>query len=208
MLVITSDPHVGHENIITKMGRYGFSSIEEHDDYIIEGINLKAGPKDDLIIAGDIAWKDPNKVRMRIKCKRIRVVCGNHDRFRKLQEAFGEKNVYQRLEAKLFNGEKAVVDHYPMAFWNRSHYGQYHFYGHMHMMREETLDTIWPERRSMDIGPDNARHLLGDLVPFTEYELMEILKDRKGHDQVEFYRSWEMPVIEGWKKRADRPRVD
>jgi len=61
-------------------------------------------------------------------------------------------------------------------------------YGHCHFQREAYLDGIWPERRSMDVGVDSARHHLGEFRPFSEDEVVQILGQRKGHHDLAYER--------------------
>lgn len=185
MIHFTADTHFEHENLIGKMGRVGFDSIEQHDQTVLANINAVVAKGDVLYILGDFAWKNQSKWRQRINCKRIYFVVGNHDKHDATKKAFGE--LHQIKVAKLSSGERAVCCHYPMAFWPSSHHGAYHFYGHMHAQREETLDAMFPDRRSIDVGVDNARRLLGCHRPFSEQELMAILAGRPGHDPVSYY---------------------
>jgi hypothetical protein len=61
----------------------------------------------------------------------------------------------------------------------------------MHRQREATLDVAFPGRRSMDVGVDNAKHLLGEYRPFSEDEVLEILLKRPGHDILSFYKEFQ-----------------
>jgi len=188
MLFFSADLHLEHDNLITKLGRKGFTNPEEHAKVVMENINNKVGPKDTLVIIGDFSWKNPAKHRMQIKCKNVIFILGNHDNKQKSRQTFGP-NLIESKTFKLFNGALAVCCHYPMIFWDKSHHGSYHFYGHMHNNREKLLNDLFPERRSMDVGIDSAIEILGRAEPFSEVELMEILKDRKGHDNVEYYKA-------------------
>ena len=54
-----SDTHFGHENIIKHDANNGcrqFSSIEEHDNLIIENWNRVVTPQDNIYILGDFSW--------------------------------------------------------------------------------------------------------------------------------------------------------
>jgi hypothetical protein len=64
-------------------------------------------------------------------------------------------------------------------------------YGHCHSQREKQLDALFPERRSIDIGIDNAVKYYGAPVPFAEEFFTYGLMSRKGHDQI--------PGTEGWE---------
>jgi calcineurin-like phosphoesterase family protein len=183
----TADTHFDHEKIIDKMARAGgYATLEEHNETLLEEINSRVDKRDQLRINGDFAFKRPQYWRGRIRCKNITFCIGNHDKPLASKSAFG--TVHQHCIVRLDCGERAFLCHYPTAYWPSSHHGIYHFYGHCHDQRESTLDALFPDRRSMDVGVDVAYRLFGKHRPFTEPELMELLKDRKGHDQVEFYR--------------------
>lgn len=55
------------------------------------------------------------------------------------------------------------------------------------MQREFTLNALFPGRRSMDVGIDQAIRILGRPAPFSEAEIMELLGEKPGHDPVEYY---------------------
>lgn len=189
----TSDLHLGHENVVSKMGR-AFGSIREHDDCLIDGINATVGRKDRLYVLGDAFWqptyKRPGQFRARIECRELHLIWGNHDR-----AAFGTCfSTSQDVLMLKLDGEEngrriqAFLSHYPHAYWPASHHGSLHLYGHVHDKREATLDVLFPGRRSMDVGMDTAKRLLGAYRPFSEDEIKAILLARLGHDHVGFYR--------------------
>lgn len=183
----TSDTHFRHEMVIKGMNRGNgrWKVINDHDDDIIANINTLVGRNDELYILGDIAWADLASIRLRINSRHIKVVLGNHDKRGHLISIFGEAPDTRTL--KVGEGNTIFLSHYPHAFWPRSHYGSYHLYGHMHAQREGTLTEWMPERRSLDVGLDNAARLLGEYRPFTEAEVLSIL-DKPGHDPLEYYR--------------------
>lgn len=192
----TADTHIGHTNkdnsrsIIT-FGRSQFATVPEHDEYIAERINSRVERQDELYILGDVAWNADaaNKFRARVNCKHIHVLLGNHDSKGLLTRVFGTCPDVITLKGFGKNNEIAFMSHYPHAFWPSSHYGAYHLYGHMHTQRERWLDEhLGQGRRSIDVGADNAKLLLGDYVPFSQDELLQILGERAGHDDLQFYR--------------------
>lgn len=63
-------------------------------------------------------------------------------------------------------------------------------------MREDYLDNIWPDRRSMDVGMDVAYDMFGEFRPFSELEVYSRLIARKGHDPLDFYKQWQDPRTE------------
>lgn len=180
----TSDTHFGHENLLTKMGRVGFSSVSEHDERLLESINRCVGKGDSLHILGDFAFSKAQKYRGLIRCKQTFLVIGNHDRPLDSVRAFGQ--VWHIKDVKTEYG-RICCCHYPMAFWPASHHGAMHLYGHCHDQREATMDRWMPTRRSMDVGVDVAYRLLGEHRPFSLEEIVGLIGGREGHDQVSFY---------------------
>jgi len=59
--------------------------------------------------------------------------------------------------------------------------------GNCHDQREETLDAIWPERRSTEVSPETIYRIWKEIRPVSEIEIFDLLSKRKGHDDVEFY---------------------
>lgn len=175
----TADLHLGHEKIAHVRG---FKFCVDHDDYLIDQINQKVTRTDDLYLLGDFGFR-PCKYRPRIKCRHIHFVIGNHDKPSECQQVFG--TVHKIISTKV-SGGRVYMCHFPMAFWENSHNGSAHVYGHCHSSREATLDQCFPGRRSMDVGVDNAKKLKGDWRPFTEGDVEELFL-RPGHDHVAFY---------------------
>lgn len=184
----TADWHIQHEGVLTMCNR-PFASIDEHDDYLAAGVNrtIKNPKTDRLFVLGDAGWRGIEGFLSRVECKNIHLIWGNHDRagFAKFV-----KSAEDVAEIKL-GDVKVFLSHYPHAFWPSSHYGSLHLYGHMHGEREDYLDTLWPDRRSMDVGVDVAKRLLGDYIPFHEDFILSRLLARPGHDPVEWYRERE-----------------
>jgi len=116
---------------------------------------------------------------------------GNHDGSdEKCQRCFGGA-FRQCMEIKLSKTHKCWLSHYCHMVWPSSHYGSMHLYGHTHDLLEGRMDTLFPNRKSMDVSPETAYRLLGEFRPFTEEEILDILGDRSGHDCVSNYRKQE-----------------
>ena len=183
-----SDTHLGHDAIILKMGRGYFSSIEEHDGTIIEGINSTVGVRDRLWIQGDFAWHGKaQKFRQMIRCKNIGFIIGNHDKPDDIRKAFGGFFVDRLVRKWGPAGEPLVMYHYPILFWDRSHRNGFHTYGHMHTNQEALMDFLFPERRSMEVSVDEAKRKLGVVRPFAKQDIYDLIGSRKGHDPIEYY---------------------
>lgn len=189
----TADTHFGHDGIILKNRTYPsglpFAKGADHDWHILEQINKYVKPDDELFIIGDFAFEKPGRYRFEIRCKHVKFIVGNHDRREKSKNVFG--SLPDMLWTKLRRGSESlpvVLSHYPQAYWDGSHHGTAHLYGHCHAQREDTLDYILPGRRSMDVGVDNALRLTGEMRPWSEAELYRHMIVRPGHDDVLFYK--------------------
>jgi calcineurin-like phosphoesterase family protein len=186
----TADLHLDHEGVLEMSGRL-FRNIYEHDMAMISIINRRVSVNDTLYVLGDVGWNSIDNYMDQILCKNIHLIWGNHDK-----NNFGKKfKTHQDvLEIKIGqkpNQHKLFMSHYAHAYWPSSHYGAFHIYGHTHRQREATLDVAFPGRRSIDVGVDNALHLLGEYRPFTEDELIAILGSKPGHDPVQFYTDFQ-----------------
>lgn len=187
---LTSDWHLRHKKIldVARRGRE-FSCIEDHDAYIIDQTNKYVTKQDRLIVLGDVTgdkqWREGLPLLNKLVCRNRHLVIGNHD-VNEVKKYFA---TVQQLWDITVGPDKLrlFLAHYPLCYWPASHYGSMHAYGHMHDQREKTLDACFPGRRSTDVGLDTARRLLGEMRPFSEHEIIDLLMSRPGHDPVEWY---------------------
>lgn len=82
-IFLCSDLHLGHNNIITFKRDDGtplrnFSTIEEHDEYIIEQHNKVVRPQDKVYFLGDVANKKSIHKIGRMNGDKV-LIKGNHD---------------------------------------------------------------------------------------------------------------------------------
>lgn len=189
MIWFTSDTHFGCDKLV-KNSRPEFKDIDEHDDHLLAQLNHRVGRDDTLVIIGDFCKEKPGRYRPRIRCKNIFFILGNHDKEAKIRAVFGG-NVWQQRIVKCEKGH-VFCSHYPTAYWDRSHWGVYHAYGHLHFNneREAAMDRGLPGRRSMDVGVDAAKLLLGDYRPFSEVEFFCYLSGQQGHDIIKPEDRW------------------
>ncbi len=199
MKYFTADTHFGHKNIIGMMARISalgalMGSAEEHDQHLLDSINRLVGPDDELIIVGDFSWKQPGKYRTKIICRNVKLVRGNHDKITASTNVFG--NLPDTIETEVYNKKrtdsiKLFLSHYPHSYWNQSHRGSGHLYGHCHGQREEYLDELEPQRRALDVGVDNIFRLYGGYRPISEIEVYDYMARRSGHDDIRFYDDYQ-----------------
>jgi len=183
----TADTHFSHDMIAEARG---FLNSAEHNAAVIAAINSLVCERDTLFILGDFCWGSPGTYRMRINCKDIRYIIGNHDKFQATQHVFGQMHTTLKTRVVAEDGlayGKAVLCHYPVAYWEGSHNGSWHLYGHTHAKRELTLDRAFPGRQAMDVGLDNIKRLYGAYRPISENEVFNYMVARTGHDHKEFY---------------------
>ena len=203
----TSDTHFGHANIVKGCSNWvdtsncrDFSSIEDHDNYLIEQINKKVKPTDILWHLGDFglgfAWKERlPEIRRKINCKTIRLVLGNHDHIienavrtsklktveekdrAKWHQALDIISLFKSIDYLKFGkmgGHPFCLCHYAMKIWPWSHQGSYHLYGHSHGSLPDD-----PTSLSMDIGMDTELFGHTKYFPYSFEEIDHIMKNHK-----------------------------
>ena len=195
MRFFISDPHFGNKTLIRAMLRHYpgthnlFQSTEAHDIHLLASINAVVGEKDELFVLGDFASKKHGKYRARIKCKHVYLVRGNHDPSVASKTVFGDSPLIRKTKVRKGGASIPVVlSHYPMAFWDGSHKGWGHLYGHIHGQREEQLNQAFPGRRAFDCTVDNLLKLFGSYQPVSEEKVFDIFDALPGHDDVAHYR--------------------
>lgn len=160
-------------------------SIECMNNSLIESINKVVGENDTLFNLGDTILSHGNddrdrrllrEIKGRINCKNMVMIRGNHDpSYKLIQEIFG--SCFDIKEINVEN-QNITLCHYPMVSWNKSHKGSYQFFGHHHSNMENKLDELFPKRKSLDVGIDNAFKLLGDYRPFEFSEIIKIIDNK------------------------------
>jgi len=152
---ITSDTHLFHKTTLKWDMRKRFNSQygiapEEYDKQIlyedtktmnrtiISNWNSVVG-KDDLVYhLGDVSFGNPRLTREALEKLngKIILIKGNHDKWKdlkKLADLFVEivdyKEIKYHYEEKVWH---IIMMHYPIASWNRGHYGSIHLHGHSH----------------------------------------------------------------------------
>ena len=162
----TSDTHFGHIGVLGYM-RPEFSSIDEHDQTLIEMWNAHIHPKDFVYHLGDFAlcrrdrWWD---IRGELN-GRIYLVQGNHDEGlnQAMLATFEENHMLLHRRFPDLATPRTVMCHYPLRTWRSCWVGSVHLHGHSHNhepRREEIHEhrdgseapQLW-ERR-IDVGVD------------------------------------------------------
>lgn len=168
-----SDTHFGHKGLIAHGFRQGFSSIEEHDEALIERYNARVGRNDRVYLLGDISFY--NKVKTIELMKRLNgrkfVIWGNHDHSLKsavkAEPSIVEQD-YQYKEIKV-GEQRLVLFHFPIESWHGVGGGAWHLHGHSHN------NLPMSEMARLDVGVDAFPN-----APVSYDEVALILKDRVG----------------------------
>lgn len=173
----SSDLHLNHINLCRATSEWpdsekcrDFTSIPHMNQTILEGINDTVDEESTLFLLGDLLFgmnKDYVDLLSKIRCRDVRVIHGNHDNVNKLK-LIGES--YYGAEFKItINGQYIHAYHHPSLSWENMSQGSIHLFGHVHSSIEQANGPVadyMNERRCLDVGVDNAHHLLGQYIPF------------------------------------------
>jgi calcineurin-like phosphoesterase family protein len=150
---VTSDLHFGHENIIRLGKGRNFSTIKEHDDFLINNWNSVVKNEDLVYILGDIYLGVDGKYLENIFKQlngSIHVIAGNHDRKKEVAYLLN-KNLIQSLRDYHELRYRSTVDnrvyrfvmfHYPILEFNGAFKSgekspiYIHLYGHVHNIND------------------------------------------------------------------------
>lgn len=136
-----------------------WKACELMDKTMTEQWNDTVKPNDIVIHVGDLSfgdWRYTSKLLGTLH-GRIVLVAGNHDA--SLVDLFADRLplVCDKLEGE-FNGQFVVMNHEPIASWNKAHYGSVMLYGHCHGGNPNIAN---PGRYS-DVGVDATGKLVSE----------------------------------------------
>ena len=145
-----SDLHFYHQNLLTRMDKRGFQTVEEMHDHMISQWNSRVRKNDEVIILGDLCFtsdgEKANEIISQLKGRKY-LITGNHDYYLSSKtfdlSAFGWVEPYREMNDY---GRKVILSHYPIICYN----GQYRtdsegnpkvymLYGHVHNTYDEFL---------------------------------------------------------------------
>lgn len=122
MIWFTSDTHFGHANVL-KFSERPWDNIDDMNYALIENINACVKPSDELYILGDFSFKltvqQAYELRKLIRCKKIHLVHGNHDKDWRQPEVADAFIVEPPIKVLKVDGVKIVMSHYPWPIGNR-----------------------------------------------------------------------------------------
>ena len=182
-----SDCHFGHTNIITKMDKRKFVSVEEMDEFMIDKWNQKVRRNDEVIILGDFGFINGEKANYLLNSLNGKkyLIRGNHDRCFLDDKSFNMRNFEWIKDYAELNDNKRVVvlSHYPIIFYNgqyrRNSEGnpnRYMLYGHLHNTLDEQLmnQYICETRKAFHVSPSGEKeyvpcNMINTFCMFSDY---------------------------------------
>lgn len=123
-LFFTSDTHFGHKFILTAGEGRPFTTIEEHDEALVNNWNSVVGPNDTVVHLGDVVMgtrTENLQIIKRLNGTKI-LIPGNHDyvsatekesRRERYREIYGE--VFDHIMPDTVVIERVAFSHYPPA---------------------------------------------------------------------------------------------
>lgn len=180
-----SDTHFGHERILTHDNR-PFLSIEEMDNEMIKRWNNRVTKQDTVYILGDFSWYNAAKSIEILKQLngRKRLIKGNHDRIHSAEFKKCFESIKDYDEIKL-DGQKIILCHYSIPFYNSHYYGAIMLHGHTHNSHEHQMELVI-EKKLNQLDMPCRFYNVGAMLPymdFTPRTLEEIIKGKEQYMQ-------------------------
>lgn len=171
----TSDLHFSHKRIVEFTNRGVDTTVEHHDEWLIDLWNSQVQKGDVVYHLGDFSFAKNVEDTLAFIRKLNGVkhfLKGNHDysdNFKRYREAGVTTHEY--LERK-FDGQNVVMFHFAIASWHRQGYGSWHLHGHSHGNFGDSKGKM------LDVGLDSAYNVLGK-HEFFHLDTIKDIMDRK-----------------------------
>lgn len=193
-IYVVADIHLNHKNLCSATSEWEdksrcrqFSSIEEMNRTIINGINNNVKPNDCIILLGDALFGDKDYVKLfsQIQCNNIIYIFGNHCNKQKfnidIHLNYGAKDKIKfssNLTKIYIDKQEVVLCHYPIIHWENQDRGSMMLFGHLHGHQSKWIEEITNTYKTMDVGVDVAYKELGEYIPFEWKYIQEKLKNK------------------------------
>ena len=159
------DIHLGHKNIINFGQRSFATSLEEHDEQMIQKWNSVVRPKDRVWVLGDVAFSSVALQKVgRLSGEKF-LIAGNHDDFNAYEYLKYFKNV--KAFEKRYNG--LVLTHIPIHPYElhvTKRKWKFNIHGHLH-----EYDLV--DNRYINVNADRINHM-----PISLDKVRDIIKSR------------------------------
>lgn len=170
MVYYIGDTHFGDKRVMELAGR-PYSSTAEMDNDIVRKWNQRVKNRDTVCILGDFAFNDAYaQIVEQLRGKKV-LLLGNHDEvlsIETLQKFDCVKTIYTIDD----DGRSVCLCHYPLLSYNRSIYGGYHVFGHIH-------NNFNDKAYYLQAQLPNSFNCGADVVGFTPRTLNELIAFKK-----------------------------
>lgn len=148
-----------------------FENVEQMNETLIKNWNNKVHANDNVYVLGDFAFAKPERVNGildKLNGKKYLII-GNHDHFLRSKKFDATKFQWIKDYATITDGaQRVALFHYPIAVWDRSHYGTIHLYGHVHSNGGNHHPLKFEIENAYNVGVD-----VWDFEPVTLKEILE-----------------------------------
>lgn len=170
MIYYIGDTHFGDKRVMELAGR-PYSSTTEMDSDILRKWNRRVKSDDTVYILGDFAFDDvAAQVIERLRGKKV-LMLGNHDEALSL-ETLHKFDGVKTIDTIDDDGRSVCLCHYPLLSYNRSVYGGFHVFGHIH---KNSNDKAY----SLQAQLPNSFNCGADVIGFTPRTLDELIAFKK-----------------------------
>jgi calcineurin-like phosphoesterase family protein len=170
-----SDLHLSHKNMAIKRG---FSSVLEHDEYIISQWNKKVHKNDVTYILGDVTMETHNNYYLldRLKGSKI-VILGNHDMKNHVKHLLNHvDSVAGMVKYSVKGYPKIFLTHCPIHPMELNHRVGYNIHGHIHEHLVMKTEIIGKNNNTRQVPDTRYINVACEQVDYTPQLLKELIK--------------------------------
>jgi calcineurin-like phosphoesterase family protein len=139
-----ADLHLSHTNMALKRG---FSTVEEHDEYIIEKWNSVVHKRDVTYILGDVTMEKSSPYELLNRLNGVKhVVLGNHDRRQDIKKLLE----YVDSVAGMVQYKGIMLTHCPIHPMELDYRFNKNIHGHIHDKHSYERDISYPPHDCSD----------------------------------------------------------
>lgn len=178
MKIFTSDLHHRHKRILEMTNRSTETTVELHDDWLVELWNSQVQKQDEVYHLGDLSFASKYEDIAAFVKKlngNIHLIKGNHDQEKhlsRLKEDGLINNWWDYKEIKI-QDVRVCLFHYAISTWNQQGRGSIHLHGHSHGNLKGSKGKM------LDVGIDSAYNIKGTHTFFTEEEVMNYMSHQE-----------------------------
>lgn len=170
MIYYIGDTHFGDERVM-RLAHRPYENVNAMDSDILCKWNSRVRNKDVVYIMGDFAHDDTSAQIIDCLHGKKVLLLGNHDRT--LSRKTLQKFEIVETICTIYDKDRSVcLCHYPLLSYDRSVYGGYHVFGHIHNNKNDIAYVLQKQlKRCLHCGADAI-----DFVPRTLDELIAFKK--------------------------------